>query len=149
MEFTLVIIKPDAVLRGLVGDITSRFERKGLQLVDTRMTMATEQDLRLHYFELATKYYFPDIVKTMTMGRLVVQVWHGLNAVKVVRQLIGSTDPQDALPGTIRGDYAIHIGRNIVHASDSRESSERECSIWFENDTWVVSATPLVYRSEK
>lgn len=139
MEQTLVILKPDAVLRGLTGEITARFERKGLQLVGLQMTEATIDKLERHYAE----YYgyhidevpvkaqiFPLICRSMRAGPIIVQIWEGDNAVSVVRRMIGATDPSVAMPGTIRGDYAMSIGKNIIHASASVEDAQMEKEIW-------------------
>ena len=133
MENTLVLIKPDAVSRGLVGEITGRLERKGLQLVACRMTYATLELLREHYREHADKDYFPQIVSSMTAGPLVAQVWRGQDAVAVVRTLMGATDPRKATPGTIRGDLGLHVGRNLCHGSDGIVSADREIGLWFYN----------------
>lgn len=128
---TLVILKPDAVRRGLVGAITQRFEKKGLQLLGTKMLTPTETQLRMHYSDLCEKPYFPKIVESMTMGPAVFQIWCGLDCISVVRKLLGTTDPKSAAPGTIRGDYALDIGRNICHGSDSSESAAKEIDLWF------------------
>jgi nucleoside-diphosphate kinase len=135
METTLVLLKPDALHRCLENKITQRFLDKGLLLLNQKMLIATEPMLKAHYEDLIGKDYFPLIIDSMTRGPLIVQLWHGLNAVAVVRKLIGDTDPQVALPGTIRGDFAMHIGRNICHASDSLRSAEREIKIWFLGET--------------
>ncbi len=147
MQCTLVIIKPDAVARGLVGKITTRFEERGLQLIACNMLRATEDTLRQHYHHLETSPYFPQILQSMTAGPVVTQVWYGLNAVAIVRAMLGATDPQTALPGTIRGDYGLHIGRNLCHASDSAENANMEIALW--NMQVVVSdntVSKLIYR---
>lgn len=149
--YTLVLIKPDGVERGLVGQITSRFEQRGLKLCNIRFVDVAEtmEKLDNHYPEHVGKPYYPEIVKSMTMGPLVAQVWSGLNVVSVVRQMIGSTDPQLAAPGTIRGDYAMHKGRNIIHSSDSVESSRRECQLWFgkvPTGSEMAPSNYLIYR---
>ena len=131
LNSTLVIIKPDAVARGLIGEITSRFEKRGLFLCQTKVCKPTQSILQEHYKDLVTKPYFQDIIKSMTSGPVVVQVWYGMNAISIVRKMLGATDPQDAEPGTIRGDYAIHIGKNVCHASDSSVSANKEIKLWF------------------
>lgn len=139
MERTLVILKPDAVMRGLIGEITARFERKGLQLVGSQMTIATLGELQLHYSEYyayhadgvkGKAHIYPLICRSMRAGPIIVQIWEGENAISVVRQMIGSTDPSKALPGTIRGDYAMSIGKNIIHASANAEDFQVEQGVW-------------------
>ena len=134
-ERTLVIIKPDAVARRLVGEITSRFENKGLQLLYCRMIKEIDHAmLDMHYVDLVKKPYYPLIKESMTMGPVVVQVWQGPKAIQIVRKLLGATDPKDAAPGTIRGDLAIDIGRNLCHASDSASSAVREICLWLSDE---------------
>lgn len=148
MQNTFVIIKPDAVARGLVGKITSRFEDKGLQLISCNMMLATEDLLRQHYSHLTSSTVFPQIVQSMTAGPLLLQVWRGLNSVHVIRTMLGATDPQSAMPGTIRGDYGMNIGRNLCHASDTPENAEREIKLW---NAHILNADntlqKLIYRS--
>lgn len=131
MERTFVMVKPDGVKRRLVGEVISRFERKGLYLVNIRMCVPTEEVLKKHYAALAGKPFFKGLIEYMKSGHVVPMVWEGANAVKAARDLMGSTDPNQAARGTIRGDLAIHIGRNVVHGADSVESAEREIGIWF------------------
>lgn len=131
MEYSVVLIKPDAVARGLVGEITTRFEKKGLLLCDMSMTHATTEQIARHYHDLVNKPHYPSICQSMTCGPLVAQLWMGLNSVSVIRSMLGATDPQRALPGTIRGDLSMHIGRNVCHASDSHDATNREIGVWF------------------
>ncbi|XP_043286579.1 nucleoside diphosphate kinase [Venturia canescens] len=130
-ERTFIMIKPDGVQRGLVGKIIQRFEEKGFKLVAMKMTVASEELLKKHYADLASRPFFPGLVKYMSTGPVVPMVWEGLNAVKTGRVMLGETDPKDSKPGTIRGDYCIQIGRNIIHGSDSVEAANKEINLWF------------------
>jgi nucleoside-diphosphate kinase len=131
MDRTLILVKPDAFERGLTGEIIARFERKGLRIVALQhMTM--DMDLaRRHYAEHEGKAFFGDLVEFITSGPLVAMVMEGQEAVTAARQVIGATNPLDAAPGSIRGDFAIEVGQNLVHGSDSAESSEREVALFF------------------
>lgn len=136
-ERTLVLIKPDGVARGLMGEVFSHLERKEYKITSLLMTEATEDQLRRHYAEKVNAPYFPEILEYMTSGPLVAMVVTGTNIVKNFRAMAGVTNPSEAAPGTIRGDYGRNwedgAVRNIVHSSDSVENAEREISIWFEN----------------
>jgi len=134
MEKTFVIFKPSAVARGLVGELISRFERKGLRLVQLKVKKITFDEAVKLYEVHKGKPFFEDLVKVITSGPVVLSVWEGREAVQVVRKLIGATDPVKAEPGTIRGDYGLDITDNLIHASDSRESFEKECFIFFPRD---------------
>ncbi len=131
MERTFVMLKPDAVQRGLVGEIISRLERKGLKIVAMKMLWIKRELAENHYAEHREKPFFESLVDYITSGPVVAMVVEGKNAVKVVRTIVGATNPQEAQPGTIRGDYGMDIGRNVIHASDSIESAEREISLFF------------------
>ncbi len=131
MERTLILVKPDAFARGLTGEIIARFERKGLALVALKHLTASRETAEEHYAEHAERPFFAELVDFLTSGPLVALVLEGEQAVAAARQLIGATDPLKATPGTIRGDLAIEMGRNMVHGSDSLESSARETDIWF------------------
>lgn len=134
MERTFVMIKPDGVQRCLVGEIISRLERKGLKIVAMKM-MKIDRDLaKKHYQEHRGKKFFESLVSYVTSGPVVAMVVEGKNAIKVVRTLVGLTNPIDASPGTVRGDFGMEVGRNIIHASDSQESAEREISLFFKPD---------------
>mgnify|MGYP001034158655 FL=1 len=137
MEKTFVILKPSAVARGLVGEIISRFERKGLRLLQLRSAILTKGEAERLYEVHKGKLFYDDLIKTITSGRVVLMVWEGREAVQVVRKLIGSTDPVKAEPGTIRGDYGLDITDNLVHASDSKESFEKECYIFFKPEELI------------
>ena len=128
---TFIMIKPDGVARGLVGDVIGRFEDKGLELVRMRMLTIDEDLAGRHYAEHTDKPFFGDLVAFITSGPVVAMEWQGESAVSVARTLMGATDPLEAPPGTIRGDYGLVITENIVHGSDSPESAERELGLFF------------------
>jgi len=131
MDRTLILVKPDAFARHLSGEIIARFERKGLRLVALKqMTMAGDLAER-HYAEHAEKPFFGELVSFITSGPLVAMVLEGDRAVEAARQVIGATDPLQASSGSIRGDYAIEVGQNMVHGSDSGESAAREVGLFF------------------
>jgi len=131
MERTLILVKPDAFARNLTGEIIARFERKGLTLVALKQ-MAIERELaERHYAEHEGKPFFPELVAFITSGPLVAMVLEGEQAVTAARQVIGATNPLEAAPGSIRGDYAIEVGQNMVHGSDSPESAAREVALFF------------------
>lgn len=125
------MVKPDGVRRGLVGEVISRFERKGLVLERMRMLTIDREMAGRHYAEHEGKPFFDDLVEFITGGPVVAMEWSGEGAVGVCRTLMGATDPAQAAPGTIRGDFGLEIGENIVHGSDSPESAERELGIFF------------------
>lgn len=131
MEKTLVLIKPDAMQRGLAGVITARFEEKKLKLIGCKMMRLDDAILRAHYAHLTDKPFFPDIVTFMSGAPIVAQCWEGPNAVDVVRTMVGVTNPSEAAPGTIRADYGTSIQYNVIHASDSKESAKTEISRFF------------------
>jgi nucleoside-diphosphate kinase len=130
-DHTFVMVKPDGVRRGLVGEVVSRFERKGFGLERMTMVRVDEELARRHYAEHVDKPFFPDLLAFITSGPVVAMEWAGEAAVAVARTLMGPTNPATAPPGTIRGDLATIITENIVHGSDSPESAERELAIWF------------------
>jgi nucleoside-diphosphate kinase len=131
VENTYVMIKPDGVARGLVGEVVSRLERKGLSLVNMRMLTIDEELAGRHYAEHTDKPFFGELVEFITSGPVVAMEWSGEGAVAVSRTLMGVTNPAEAAPGTIRGDFGLIITENIVHGSDSVESAERELGIFF------------------
>ena len=131
VENTYVMIKPDGVARGLVGEVVSRLERKGLSLVNMRMLTIDEELAGRHYAEHTDKPFFGELVAFITSGPVVAMEWSGEGAVSVSRTLMGVTNPAEASPGTIRGDFGLIITENIVHGSDSVESAERELGIFF------------------
>ena len=132
-ERTFIAIKPDAVQRGLVGEILSRFERKGFKLVAMSMMSASRELLETHYEEHRDRSFFASLIDYMMSGPVVATVWEGSGVISAGRSLLGATNPVKAAAGTIRGDFALDTGRNLCHASDSAESAEREVKLWFSN----------------
>lgn len=130
-ESTFIMIKPDGVRRGLVGEVIGRFEAKGMTLQRMRMLEVTEDIARSHYAEHVDKPFFPSLLEFITSGPVVAMEWSGDSAVTAARTMMGPTNPVEAAPGSIRGDFALEITENIVHGSDSAESAARELSIWF------------------
>ena len=148
LQRTFVAIKPDGVQRGLIAEVLHRFERRGLKLVGMKMMQVTPQLAEKHYGEHKGKPFFPGLVNFITSGPVGAMVWEGKDAIALCRNVIGATNPGNAAPGSIRGDLAVDIGRNIVHGSDGPESAEREISIFFNdhelmkgwsrnNDPWM------------
>ena len=133
MERTLILVKPDAFARGLTGEIIARFERKGLRIVALEHRVLTEDVAKQHYAEHEGKPFFGELVQFITSGPLVSMVLEGRDAVRAARQVIGATNPLEAAPGSIRGDFAIEVGQNMVHGSDSPESGTREAGLFFPN----------------
>ncbi len=131
MERTLILVKPDAFARGLTGEIIARFERKGLKIVALKYMTLDEATAKQHYAEHDGKPFFGELVEFITSGPIVAMVLEGEQAVAAARQVIGATNPVEAAPGSIRGDYAIAVGQNMVHGSDSPESAEREAALFF------------------
>ena len=131
LERTYIMVKPDGVQRGIVGDIIARFEKKGFKLLALKLYSPTKELLEEHYRDLKDKPFFPDLVSYMLMGPVVSMIWQGREVVKTGRKMLGATNPLNSEPGTIRGDYCIESGRNIIHGSDSVESAEREIKLWF------------------
>ncbi len=148
MEQTLVLVKPDGVQRGLIGEIIGRLERRGLKLVGMKLMQVDEALAHRHYGEHVDRPFFSGLVSFITSGPVVALAWEAGNAVEIVRNTMGPTNPAGAGPGTIRGDLAVDIGRNLIHGSDSAESAQRELSLFFEpgeilsydrsNDGWIV-----------
>jgi nucleoside-diphosphate kinase len=131
MERTLVLVKPDGVQRSLVGEIISRRERRGLKLVALKLMQVDDALARQHYAEHVERPFFRGLVEFITSGPLVAMVWQGDSVVEIVRKTMGETNPVNSPPGTIRGDLALDIGRNVVHGSDSLPSAEREINLFF------------------
>jgi nucleoside-diphosphate kinase len=128
---TLILVKPDAFSRGLTGEILARFERKGLTIAALKLVQTPRETAETHYAEHAERPFFGELVDFITSAPLVAVVLEGDDVVKASRQLIGATNPLEANTGSIRGDFAIEVGQNLVHGSDSDESAEREIGIWF------------------
>ena len=131
MERTLILVKPDAFARGLTGEIVARFERKGLRILCLKHMTVTELLAKQHYAEHEGKPFFGELVEFITSGPLVAMVLEGEQAITAARQVIGATNPLEAAPGSIRGDFAIAVGQNMVHGSDSPESGKREAALFF------------------
>jgi nucleoside-diphosphate kinase len=131
MDRTLILVKPDAFARGLTGEILARFERKGLEIVALRSLTVTRELAERHYAEHAERPFFGELVEFITSGPIVAMVLEGKGAVKAARQVIGATDPLEAATGSIRGDFAVEMGQNMVHGSDSPESAAREAGLFF------------------
>jgi nucleoside-diphosphate kinase len=131
MDRTLILIKPDAFARNLSGEIIARFERKGLRIAALKQMVVTEDLAKQHYAEHEGKPFFGELVDFITSGPLVAMVLEGHEAVKAARQVIGATNPLEAAPGSIRGDFALEVGKNMVHGSDSAESAQREANLFF------------------
>ncbi len=134
MERTLVLIKPDGVQRGLIFPILSRLEQRGLKLVGLKMLSVPEELARRHYAVHEGKPFYPKLIQYIISAPVVAAVFEGTRAVAVVRATVGATNAAEAAPGTIRGDYALEIGRNLVHASDSPETAAQEVALWFRDD---------------
>lgn len=131
MDRTLILVKPDAFARSLTGEIIARFERKGLRIVALRHMTVSRELAESHYAEHAERPFFGELVEFITSGPIVAMVLEGVEAVKAARQAIGATNPLDAAPGSIRGDFAIEMGQNMVHGSDAAESAAREAALFF------------------
>ena len=137
MERTLVLIKPDAVQRGLIFPILARLEARGLKLVGLKMLWVAEGLARKHYEELKDKPFYEKLIRFITSAPVVAAVFEGTEAAAVVRATVGVTDAAAATPGTIRADWALEIGRNVVHASDKPATAQREVKLWFRDDELV------------
>ncbi len=135
VEKTFIMVKPDGVQRGVVGDIVSRFENRGMKLVGAKLMQVSTQLAEQHYAEHKERPFFGDLVKFITSSPVFAMVWEGENAIATARGMMGKTNPAEAAPGTIRGDLALTIGMNIVHGSDSPESAAREIGLWFPEGT--------------
>ena len=148
METPLVLLKPDAVQRGLVGEVTARLERTGLKIVGMKLMQVSPELAERHYGEHVGKPFFEPLVSFITSGPIVAMALGGPNAVAVVRKTMGATNPAESPAGTVRGDFGIDIGRNLVHGSDSADSAERELALFFDDgellsysrstDGWIV-----------
>lgn len=133
-ERTFLMVKPDGVQRALVGNVVCRLEKKGLKLIAMKMMQISPELAERHYGEHKGKPFYVGLIEFITSAPVVAMIWEGDDAVEMVRTLIGATDPRKAAPGTIRGDLAVFMGKNIVHGSDSAASAEREMGLFFNND---------------
>jgi len=153
MERTFVAIKPDGVKRGLIGELVNRFERKGYKIIGMKLLIPTVAQVEEHYKEHIGKPFYPTLLKYLTSGPIVAMAIEGVNVIHGVRQIVGATNPDNADVGTIRADYAQIMSQNIVHASDSVESGNREINVWFnENeifDNWKTVSQMLIEEQQK
>ena len=148
MERTLALVKPDGVQRGLIGEVISRLEHRGLKLAAMKLMRLDQATAQQHYGEHVDRPFFPGLVEFITSGPLVAMVWEADGAVEIVRNTMGATDPKNSPMGSIRGDLGVNIGRNLVHGSDSVESASREIALFFQpgeildytrsNDSWII-----------
>ena len=148
MEKTFVLIKPDGVQRGLVGEIIARLERRGLRLIGAKFMKVSIELAETHYAIHKSKPFYNSLINYITSSPVMAMVWEGKNAVAAVRQTMGSTNPIDAAPGSIRHDFGLDIGRNITHASDSVENGEKETALWFgplEIVAWQQNSEEWIY----
>ncbi len=137
MERTLVLVKPDGVQRGLIGEVIARFERRGLRLVGAKFIQVSQTLAETHYAEHRGKPFYNGLISYITSAPVMAMVWEGPNAVAAVRQTVGSTKPVESAPGSIRHDYALEVGRNLIHASDKPETGESEIALWFKHEELV------------
>ncbi|KAK1364612.1 Nucleoside diphosphate kinase [Heracleum sosnowskyi] len=147
MEQTYIMIKPDGVQRGLVGEIIGRFEQKGFILKGMKLITVNKSLAEKHYADLSAKPFFHKLVDYIISGPVVAMVWEGKNVVTTGRKIIGATNPCESAPGTIRGDFAIDMGRNVIHGSDAVESAKKEIALWFPEGLaeWQSSLRSWVY----
>lgn len=148
-ERTFIAIKPDGVQRGLISEVIARFEKKGYKLVALKLMTASEERAKAHYADLSARPFFPGLVKYFTSGPIVCMVWEGTDVILTGRKILGATNPNQAAPGTLRGDNCISTGRNLVHGSDGPDSAKHEIGMWFKPeeisnyeralDSWIVS----------
>ncbi|MDR4888719.1 nucleoside-diphosphate kinase [Fredinandcohnia sp. QZ13] len=138
MEKTFLMVKPDGVQRQLIGEIVSRFERKGFQLVGAKLMAVSEELASEHYAEHKERPFFGELVEFITSGPVFAMVWQGENVIATARHMMGATNPKDAAPGTIRGDFGLTVGKNVIHGSDSTASAEREISLFFKEEELVA-----------
>ncbi|AYA76838.1 nucleoside-diphosphate kinase [Bacillus sp. Y1] len=134
MEKTFLMVKPDGVQRNLIGEIVGRFERKGFQLVGAKLMLISNELAEQHYGEHKERPFFGELVDFITSGPVFAMVWEGENVIATARQMMGATNPKDSQPGTIRGDFAVIVGKNIIHGSDSAASAEREIALFFKEE---------------
>lgn len=147
MERTLVLVKPDGVQRGLIGEVISRLERRGLRLMAAKFLQVSQELAETHYAIHKGKSFYKGLIEYITSAPVMAMVWEGPNAVAAIRQTMGATRPTEAAPGSLRHDFALEIGRNLTHASDTVDNSEKEVALWFklnelvdwkrETDRWV------------
>ena len=152
MQVTLVILKPSAIQRGILGEVVSRFEKKGLQIVGMKMTNLTDEQLQIHYSHLVHKPFYGRIKESMQASPVIVMALKGVDAVNVVRKITGVTNGREAEPGTIRGDFSVSVQENIVHASDTNETAQAELAGFFTTDeifNYTQLTIPCVYANDE
>jgi nucleoside-diphosphate kinase len=137
VERSLVLVKPDGVQRGLIGEVIARFERRGLRLVGAKFMQVSRELAQKHYGEHEGKPFYEGLLAYITSAPVMAMVWEGPNAVAAIRQTVGSTKPAESAPGTIRHDFALEVGRNLIHASDKPETGVREVALWFKAEELV------------
>jgi len=148
MEKSLVIIKPDGVQRGLIGEVISRLERRGLKLVGAKLVKVSKELAGKHYAMHQGKTFYDGLIAYITSAPVMVMVWEGPDAIAAIRQTMGNTRPVDALPGSVRHDFALTVGKNITHASDSNENARSEIELWFNSDeilNWDRPIDPWIF----
>jgi nucleoside-diphosphate kinase len=148
MERSLVLVKPDAVQRGLIGEIILRLERRGLRLAGAKFIVVSQKLARTHYAIHQGKPFYDSLIKYITSAPVMAMVWEGPDAVNAIRQTMGATRPTEASPGSIRHDFALEIGRNLTHASDTVENGKKEVALWFSDQelvTWERSIDQWVF----
>ncbi|MCM3738861.1 nucleoside-diphosphate kinase [Oceanobacillus luteolus] len=137
MEKTFLMVKPDGVQRNLIGEIVSRFEKKGFRLAGAKLMQVSNELAEEHYGEHKERPFFGELVEFITSGPVFAMVWEGENVISTARNMMGKTNPSEAAPSTIRGDYGVTVGKNIIHGSDSPESAEREINLFFDEKELV------------
>lgn len=148
MEKTFVMVKPDGVQRGLIGEIIARLERRGLKLIAAKFMQVSIDLAETHYAVHKNKIFYDGLIEYITASPVMAMVWEGPNAVAAVRQTMGSTKPLESSPGSIRHDFGLEVGRNLTHASDSVENGEAEISLWFKSDElfgWARASDTWIY----
>ena len=148
-EQTFIMIKPDGVQRGLIGEVISRFEKKGFYLKAMKLVNVEKSFAEKHYADLSSKPFFAGLVEYIISGPVVAMVWEGKSVVSTGRKLVGATNPLAAEPGTIRGDFAVDIGRNVIHGSDSIENARKDIALWFPEGIaeWRSNQHPWIYEA--
>lgn len=137
MEKTFLMVKPDGVQRNLIGEIVQRFEKKGFKLVGAKLMQVSNELAEQHYGEHKEKPFFGELVEFITSGPVFAMVWEGENVIATARNMMGKTNPSEAAPSTIRGDFGVTVGKNIIHGSDSPESAEREINLFFDQSELI------------
>lgn len=148
MERTFIMIKPDGVQRGLISEIIGRFERKGFALVGMKFMSVSRELAEKHYDVHRERPFFSGLVQFISSAPVVAMVWEGKDVIAAARKIIGATKPIEAEPGTIRGDFGIDIGRNLIHGSDAPETAQQEIALWFKQEeltSWTASVQPWIY----